>query len=715
MRFGPTSLQLASALAKGLHQPKFRTDLRVSEQVFGGDVSYMVKVPETSNYIRFTPYEYDLLRLFDGTRAPANAAEALNELYPDAPATEQDVLEFLDLTDPNLWDRGLGQRNLAVLQKIREERKSRVDRSSLLYFNLFTVDSDQILDAIYPYLRWAFTPAFVITSILLLLWMTGIIISDFNRIRADTFEFFTFTHKSLYDIWVFWLLLFIILGIHEFGHGLTCKHFGGKVPKMGVMLQYFNPAFFTECSDMVLFEKPSERLWTIWAGLWIEMLICAVGTILWYYTLPGSALNDLCYKVLLFTGLSAILFNLNPLIKYDGYFLLCQHLEIEDLSEHSFDYLKAWLRRNILRQNIELPPASHHKRRIFLVYGLLSFVYSVFVIVLFLIFTKNVFVRTFGTDAGYLFTALVLYLVLRKRVKSLIAKLRAEWRGAKERLMAWKMSRQRWMGTGILALVLLVPFTPNEVSSDFLLEPGNHADVRSTVSGIVAQVRVREGDPVEAGAVLAVLHNPELETRATDANQKFQLAEHAQLAARASNDWSEIARATHERQSLETEVAETRREVAGLTLRAPFAGIVTTPVVEQKVGQYLNPGDLLATVVNRGEMKARVLVHDWELQDVREDAKVRLKVRSYPLQTFRGRVQQILPAAALDRPPSDPVRVERYGQELTNYFAVVLEIPNPDGELREGMTGTAKIYGKYNPLIWRGARGAWRWLRSQVF
>src|SRR6266849_1144503 len=339
MRFGPTSVQLTSILAKGLDRPKFRTDLRVSEQVFPGEISYMVKVPETLNYIRFTPYEYDLLRLFDGTRTPAEAAAALSEQYPDMPASEQDVLEFIDITDPNLWDRGIGQRNLAVLQKIREERKHRVDRSNLLYFTLFTVDSDPVLDRIYPFLRWAFTPTFVFASILLFAWMVGIIVTDYGRIKQDTLEFFTFTHKSLYDIWVFWLLLFVILGIHEFGHGLTCKHFGGKVPKMGVMLQYFNPAFFTECSDMVLFDKPSQRLWTIWAGLWIDMLVCAVATILWYYTVPDSALNDLCYKVLLFTGLSALLFNLNPLIKYDGYFLLCQHLEIEDLSEHSFDYL----------------------------------------------------------------------------------------------------------------------------------------------------------------------------------------------------------------------------------------------------------------------------------------------------------------------------------------------------------------------------------------
>lgn len=715
MRFGPTSIQLASVLAKGLDRPKFRTDLRISEQVFSGETSYMVKINETLNYIRFTTYEYDLLRHLDGTRTAAEAAAVLSELYPDSPASEQDVLEFLENTDPNLWDRGLGQRNLAVLQKIREERKNRVDRSNLLYFTLFTLDSDPLLDIVYPYLRWAFTPEFVIVTAGLFLWMAGIIVSDYARIERDTLEFFTFTHKSLYDIWVFWILLFVILGIHEFGHGLTCRHFGGKVPKMGVMLQYFNPAFFTECSDMVLFDKASQRLWTIWAGLWIEMLICAIGTIVWYYTSPGTVLNDLCYKILLFTGLSALLFNLNPLIKYDGYFLLCQHLEIEDLSEHSFDHLKAFLKKYVLRHKIEMPAASRRKRNIFLIYGTLSFIYSVLVIVLFLLFLKNVFVRTFGPESGYLLTALVIFMVMRKKIMKAIPRLIAKYKAAKEKVMAWRMTRQRWTGAAIVGLILFVPFTPNTVSTDFVLEPGARADVRAPVAGLVSQVNIREGDRVQAGTVLAVLRNPALEARAADARRELELSEHALLGARASNQMGPIAKAAHQRRALQTEYADAQARVRGLTLRAPFAGVVTTSVVEQKVGEYLNQGDLFATVVNRDQMKARVLVHDWQLQEVSQGAQVKLKARSYPMQTFAGRVERILPAAALEQPVEDTQNLERYGQKLSNYFAVVLAFSNPRDKLREGMTGTAKIYGPYDPFVWRGGRAFWHWLRSQFF
>jgi hypothetical protein len=92
-----------------------------------------------------------------------------------------------------------------------------------------------------------------------------------------------------------------------------------------------------------------------------------------------------------------------------------------------------------------------------------------------------------------------------------------------------------------------------------------------------------------------------------------------------------------------------------------------------------------------------------------------LKVRPYPYRTYDGRVSQVLPAAAPDRPVAQPQELQRLGQELTNYFAVVTVFPNPDGSLREGMTGTAKIAGRSRPLAWQVGRGAWRWLRSQVW
>jgi putative peptide zinc metalloprotease protein len=335
--------------------------------------------------------------------------------------------------------------------------------------------------------------------------------------------------------------------------------------------------------------------------------------------------------------------------------------------------------------------------------------------VLTIFFVRNIFASMFGESWGFFLTLVVAYLFLRKRIQKIWPALRARWKQEKERFMAWKMTRMQQLGIAAVVLLLTVPPFSVKVSTDFVLEPGQRAEVRATVPGRVAEVRVHEGDRVAGGATLAVLRNPELESHATILEQQLQLAEGDLRAATMRSDSEGVARAGHERERLEAELAVARTRLAALVLRAPFTGIVTTPQIEQRVGEALQEGADFLRLANRDQMRARILVRDHELEDVHADATARLKVNAFPFRTYAGRVQQILPAAASDRPIADPEKMERYGQELTNFFAVVLEFPNSDGSLREGMTGTARISGKSYPLAWKAGRAAWRWLRSQVW
>lgn len=714
MRFGPTSVHLTSVLARSLRRPKLRPDLRVSKQLVAGEESYVVKIPETDSYSRYGPLEFDVLQACDGTRTAAEIAAFTGERHPDAALSEEEVIEFLDGMDPNIWERSVGERNLAILEKIRDERSQRVNRASILYAYFSAWDPDQVLEKIHPYLRWMFTRGFVVFSLLLFLATAVIVVADWARIRQDTVEFYNFSNKTAYDLWIFWVLLFFVSGVHEFGHGLTCKHFGGEVHQMGLLLIFFTPAFYTDCTDMHMFDRSSKRLWTIFAGIWVELVLCALATLIWYFSPPGSFTGDIAYKTLLLTGVSGVFFNLNPLMKFDGYYALAQYLEIDNLREDAFDYLKLWTQRTIFRQDVDLPAVGRRKRRIFLIFGFAAFTYAVFVLTVVTLFFKNVFTSQFGSW-GYPMVVAALYLVLRRNIQRWLGVVRAGWRLGKEKYMAWKMTR--WQQAGIVAglALLFLPPTSTKVATDFVLEPAEQAEVRASVPGWINQVRVQEGDRVTAGAPVAALHNPEIKARAAISEKELALAERQLAAARSRGDLAAMQHFTAERDRLLADVAEARRKRDGLTLRAALHGEVTTPLIHQRVGEYLPEGGAFARVVDRDVMRARILVRDWEMEDVFEGAEAKLMVRSFPMRTFRGRVERILPAAALDRPVSQPQKLERHGQEQTNYIAVVLSFPNMDGILTEGMTGTAKVYGHRYPLAWRAARSAWRWFRSQVW
>jgi putative peptide zinc metalloprotease protein len=722
MRLGPTSLKAQGAVARALRRPKLRQDLQISEQVVRGETSFVIKVPHLFKYARYGPLEYSVLKYADGTRTLEEIAAAVNEEAGEGTLGEADVADFLESTDPDLWEEGAGKKNLAILEKIREERRERVNTASVLYIHFSAWNPDRTLERIMPYLRWLYTPGFVAFSVLLFTVMGTILANNWTRVQQDTVAFYTFSGKTLSDIWEFWAILFVVIAVHEFGHGLTCKYFGGEVPRMGFMLIYFGPAFFTDTTDMHVFDKTSKRLWVIFAGLWIEMVICALATIAWDLAPPGSFFSDLCYKTVLLTGVSGLVLNLNPLMKYDGYYALMQFLEIDNMREDSFDYLKVWLRHNVLRQDVEVPQVGKRRRRVYLIYASLAVLYGALILVLVAGWLRNFLVNRLGESWGYLSTAVILYLMTRKSLQPALAAARNRLPVWKERFMAWRMSRMQ-MGIAAAGLLILMAPVSRTTTSEFQLEPAARAEARAQTAGWIDRVLVHTGEAVAQGEVLAVLRNPELDARLRELTAQRSLAENSLLDARRRRDSDAADVAYREFERLDAAVHEARVRQGQLLLVAPHEGVVTTLDVEQRVGSFLPEGGLFAVIADRSVMRARILVRDWELQYVTDAASAapagidaRLNVRAYPYQSFRGRVKRILPAAAVDEPVTLPKSPERAGVRLSNYFAVELEFPNSAGELREGMTGTAKIYGPYRrPLVWQWMRGGGRWLRSVLW
>jgi len=714
MRFGPTSIQVSSVLSKGLRRPKLRSDLRISEQTVNGEKSYVIKNHETNSYNRYGEFEYQLLMLCDGTRTPAEISEALSEQDPDSAIAESEVLEFLDSIEPAMWERSLGEKNLAVLERIRDERKGRVDQSGMLYISFKAWDPNKTLEKLDPYLSWLYTSQFVFFCILLFVIAAYFVAGDWGRVQRDTSSLYSFADKNAYDVWTFWILLLMIGAIHEFGHGLTCKHFGGDVHQMGFLLIYLTPAFYTDTTDILLFDRTSRRQWVIFAGIWVELVLCSFAAVIWHFTAPGSIVNDLAYKMMLLSGIQGAVINLNPLIKADGYYALSQFLDIDNLREDAFAFLRVWSQKYILRRDIDLPPASRRQRRIFLIFGLAAIVYSVALLAVVLLFAKNVLVSKFG-DWGYFLFAGVVYFLIRKEIKSYLPFVRAWIRKQRESYMTWKFTRAQRFGVLGVALLLFVPPVPTSVSSELVLEPGKDAHLRATVSGKIAAVFVSQGQEVKVGQLLAVLENPEIESTANVATAELTLASSNLRQNQDQPASGKSAQAVRERIRLQKELAVATINLDALQIRAPFDGRITTPEIRDRVGQFLAAGDEFCRLSDPRTMKARIFVSDRDLNDIRPGAIVRVKVLPYAFRTYLGHVEQILPAAATDAPISQTQKLMRLGQELTNRFAVVMAFPNPDGTLTSGMTGVAKITVKSRPLAWQVGRSAWHWLRSQIW
>ena len=230
----------------------------------------------------------------------------------------------------------------------------------------------------------------------------------------------------------------------------------------------------------------------------------------WHFTAPGSLTNDFFYKMMLLSGIQGALLNLNPLVKADGYYALSQFLNMDNLREDSFGYLRAWVQKYIFRHDIDLPSSSKRQRRVFFLFGISAIIYSMSLLIIMLLFVKNILVSQMGDEWGYLATLGVVYFFARTSLRKALPVARAWMRDKKEKYMAWKVTRAQQVGAlGLVLLFLLPPFS-SKVSTDLVLEPGKDVRVRAAVDGRIQRVFVREGDEVKAGQMLAILENPDI-------------------------------------------------------------------------------------------------------------------------------------------------------------------------------------------------------------
>ena len=327
---------------------------------------------------------------------------------------------------------------------------------------------------------------------------------------------------------------------------------------------------------------------------------------------------------------------------------------------------------------------------------------------------NNVFVSKMG-DWGYVATAIILYFLLRKRVRQAIPHVRGWWLKTREAYMRWKMTGKQQLAAAAVAVILFVPPFASKVTSEFILEPALTTTFAPAVSGRSSKSRSGQEIWFARDDVLAELSNPELTARAAEAAGELGLNESSLRSAQAHAAFAAAGSASAAHEQMDAELREAQIKLDELTLRAPASGTVATPDLIAQPGEYVREGADVLRIVDRSNMRARILVRDWEVQEIKVGQPVKIQVLAHPYTSYEGHIEKILPAAALDRPVSQPFKLERQGQAVANYFAVEVLIPNPDGSLIEGMTGTAKISGERSSLAWQWGRGFWRWLRLQVW
>jgi putative peptide zinc metalloprotease protein len=686
-----------------------RLDPRViaREHIEQGAPMVLAKMPGAENFIRLPPSQWKLVQLFDGQRSYQDISRQ-SGVVAGAFYSEEEVRNLANFFEENtnFFYKTPLEENVTLHDKLRSQRQHRRSRFSDLS-EVPLLDwkhADDYLTRIQPYLNFIYTRWFTLLTlgmftVMLYLWM-----DRFGEIWRDSFEYYNFTDKGLSDLVEFWFFFGAMAFIHETAHGLTCKNYGGKVEKMGFILMYFAPTFYCDVTQIWIYGDRRERVATVIAGIWADLMICVVATVVWWATPVGMPSHDLAYKVMMVTGIGVSLLNLNPLIKLDGYYLFSELTGEVDLKETATAYVSSWMRRKIFRLPVEIEWVPLRRRSFYLIYALLSGVYSYGLLVVVVLFVYHV-LRSYSPEWAFVPALVIAYFMFRKRIWSSLILMKTAYLDKKERLRKWLSPPRLAAITVLAAVVLLAPVWPEFVRAQFVLEPARRAIVRAQVSGQVEQVFIHEGEHLEAGQPVAQLSNLALQSQAARAHSDLQMANARMVEAQMR--YSGMASAEHLRNQLTQQDRLLSQQVAELELLSPISGVVSTPRPADLRGSYLLAGSEVAEIAEMSIMQARIFVPEFAMRDVRLGASVKL-LPSSRTGSIAGTLETIAPAST----QTDPSFLEKSNLEginLPDYYLATVRFHNA-GMMREGQTGTAKMFVRRRSL----AGFSWEYLRDMA-
>lgn len=348
-------------------KPRLRGNLEFSRDAGPEAEITTVKDPLTGRFYRFGPVEAFILKQLDGATEPEDIQEKAAQKF-GALLDSETLGAFLKSLDQRglLRKKGGDPADDATGSGV----KGRI-RGSLLYMRFKLLDPDQFLDRLVVRVRLCFTRPFVIISAVVILLALLTLAANLDEIGRDLQGIF----RPATIVPALVIILATTIG-HEFAHGLTCKHYGGRVREMGFLLLLFQPALYCNVSDAWLFPEKSKRMWVGLAGIFFELVLWSLAVFVWRVTAPETGLNFVSL-VLIGTSGIRILLNLNPLIKLDGYYVLSDWLEIPNLRARAFAFIRLWARRPWQLSRIDLPPGE---KRIYLWYGLAGMGFTIWIL-----------------------------------------------------------------------------------------------------------------------------------------------------------------------------------------------------------------------------------------------------------------------------------------------------------------------------------------------
>lgn len=702
-----------------------RADLVADRILYGREPYWVVKDPLSVRFVRLREPEYAILQMLDGRRSRDEVTAEFEARFPPQRLPSDELEAFLSkLHRAGLVLSSRPGQGIALFEQGKQRRR-RAFRSRLLnplVIRFRGLDPTWLFAHLYPVARPFLSRTAFISSLgfiaAAVLW-AAVQWSELSRRLPSADEFFTTSNLIV--------LSFVLLCLkvaHEFGHGLVNKHFGGESRELGVMLFLFTPCLYCDVADAWSIPSKWKRAAIGAAGIYVELLAASAALFLWWFTLPGL-LNQICLAVMTIASIGTLVFNGNPLMRYDGYFILSDLLEIPNLAERSAAVLRDRLARTFLGTPPSHDPQLPKDRPLgYMSFAIASAVYRVAVtasVALLLIdLARSARLELFGRSAAALIgAAVVIPPALRfSRFIALPGRLRQADAG--------RISATLGLLVALLLTVLFLPL-PHRIHGSLELQLRDPQRVFVDTPGIFTSAAVAYGTKAAPGDVIARLKNNEVELELEKLGAE-RIGIQSQLTSlhRERFEDPELGRSLREVEkvlvSVEEQLVRKQLDRERLTPKSVRAGTVypppeisTTassdtelrnwrghPLDLENIGCTFDTGVLLCEIGDPHQWEALIVVEQDDIEFIRNGDEAEILFDAIPDQVWCGSVDQV-GLGALDYVP--PRLAGQAGGEMatrkndaghdrpwnTSYL-VRVRVDDPAGRLRLGLRGAARIH-----------------------
>jgi len=628
----------------GRLRPRLLRSVRVYRQHFRGQMWYVLEDTTTNQFSRISREAYRFVAMLDGRRSVTDVWRLCNEQLGDNALTQPEVIQLLGrLYCANLLQAELAPDTESLFSRYRQRIRRQVQGHfmNLLFIRIPLLDPDHFLE------RWVGIFGRVFSRFGLVLWSVLLaagfyfVVGNWGEFSRQSSDILAPDNLILLSV-SFWFIKIL----HEFSHSFACRKFGqlsghgGQVHTMGIMFLVFFPLPYMDASSAWAFRRKWHRVIVGAAGMMAELSIASVAAIVWANTSVGTV-HIIAHNIIFIASVSTLLFNGNPLLRFDGYYILSDLIEIPNLATRSRGYLYYLVKKYCWGLKMVQNPAGSLGERLWFVFFCLgSTVYRVFICIRILFFLNDrlpeelfvvVPVLAFGAIITWVFVPLGKFVrflatsgeLLRNRRRALLSTL------------------------GAISLVLIataVVRVRDYVRAEGIVEPVRSSFVHAGVDGFVEDFlpSVTSVCPDEAFLIKAA--NPELESEKKQLDAERRLFE-ARRRMASTSEPAEAQILDEQIAALDEKIERVRSELSLLNLQPSICGVWVAPDIELTKGMYLRRGQRIGFVGSLDDVLIRVTVGQNDAILIDQAYKVvSIRVKGRPDMAFSGRIDKILPA-----------------------------------------------------------------------